>query len=385
MEVVVIGGAGAAGTVIIKHLVKASEVSKVICADIAIERAKRLINKIRSNKLKIKKVNAADFTSVLNTLMSADLVINAARPEWNISIMDAAIETGTHYMDLAAEGLYKQLARDEEWKRANLSALISMGEAPGMSNIFAKYIADKLDTVDEIRIRDGSRVISEDIIFTFAPDIAIEELLYKSIVYENGKFKWVPSMTGEETYEFPKPVGPLKVYYANHEEVVTLPLFLGKKVKYVDFKVALSEEEKHLIKVLWKLGLTSREPIEVKGVKVAPMDVVLACIHPPAELEPNFEGHEMIVTDVKGEKDGKKVRYIMYSYMSHKEAYEKYGTHATAYMTGTPVAAAAIMLARGEIKRRGVFPAECLDADKFLKQAQKMGIKINEVVKTPEE
>jgi len=381
MKVVVLGGAGAAGTVIVKHLVKSPEISEVVCADIAIERARKITHELKNSKLKIKKVNVANFTSVLNILIDADLVINATRPEWNISVMDAAIETGTHYMDLAAEGLFKQLARDEEWKKAGLTALISMGEDPGLSNVFAKYAADKLDTVEEIRIRDGYKIVSDDIIFTFAPDIAIEEFIYKSVVYENGEFKRVPSMTGEEIYEFPEPVGPLKVYYADHEEPITLPLFLGKKVKYVDFKIALSEGEKQMIKILRKLGLTSREPIEVKGVKVVPMDVVLACIRPPAELEPNFEGHEMIVTDVIGEKDGEKVQYIVYSYMSHKEAYEKYGTHATAYMTGTPVAAAAIMLAKGEITRRGVFPAECLDADRFLEQVQKMGIKINEIVK----
>lgn len=384
MKVVVLGGAGAVGTVIVKHLVEYPEISEVVCADIAMERAKRLANRLRSSKLKVKRVNAADFASILNVLMDADLVINSARPEWNLSIMDIAIETGTHYMDLAAEGLYRQLARDDEWRKANLTALISVGEAPGLSNVFAKYAADKLDKVDEIRIRDGYRIISDEIIFTFAPDIAIEELLYKSVVYENGEFKRVPSMTGEEIYEFPEPVGPLKVYFANHEEPMTLPLFLGKKVKYVDFKMALSEREKQLVEILWKLGLTSREPVEVRGVKVAPMDVILACIRPPAELEPNFEGHEMILTDVKGEKDGKRIRYIIYSYMSHKEAYEKYGTHATAYMTGASAAAAAIMLARGEIKKRGVFPAECLDAERFLEQVQEMGIKVNKIIKTLE-
>ena len=150
MKVVVLGGAGAVGTVVVKHLVKAPEISKVVCADIAMERARRLANGLKSSKLKIKKVNAADFTSVLNVSMDADLVINAARPEWNMSIMDAAIEAGAHYMDLAAEGLYRQLARDDEWKRANLAALISIGEDPGMTNVFAKYIADRLDTVEEI-------------------------------------------------------------------------------------------------------------------------------------------------------------------------------------------------------------------------------------------
>jgi len=39
------------------------------------------------------------------------------------------------------------------------------------------------------------------------------------------------------------------------------------------------------------------------------------------------------------------------------------------------------MLARGEIKRRGVFPAECIDAKRFLEQVQKMGIRVNEIVK----
>jgi saccharopine dehydrogenase (NAD+, L-lysine-forming) len=54
------------------------------------------------------------------------------------------------------------------------------------------------------------------------------------------------------------------------------------------------------------LGLTSKEPIDVKGMKVIPSEVVEACLPRPADLGDKMMGKTCIGTWVKGMKVGRK-------------------------------------------------------------------------------
>jgi saccharopine dehydrogenase-like NADP-dependent oxidoreductase len=71
----------------------------------------------------------------------------------------------------------------------------------------------------------------------------------------------MPPLSGREIYEFPEPVGKQTVYSMSHEEVFTLPL----NFKYVDFKLNLSEEFVHSVKLLKKLGILSSRRVRVRG------------------------------------------------------------------------------------------------------------------------
>jgi saccharopine dehydrogenase-like NADP-dependent oxidoreductase len=162
--------------------------------------------------------------------------------------------------------------------------------------------------------------------------------------------------------------------FIEYEPVFTLPRFIGKGVSYVDCKISLEPN----VAALHLMGLANDKPIEVKGIKIAPKDVLLSLLPKPADLAGKVEGHSCIAVEVAGRKAGRNMRVLAYAYLSHQEAYKKYGVTATSYLTGTPPAIGAVMLAKGDIKVRGVIPPECLEPQPLLAKIEKKGIKITE-------
>jgi len=262
-----------------------------------------------------------------------------------------------------------------------------------LANVLAAYAADRLDRVDEIRLRTGWRTIKEgeEIFATWSPEI-LWGCTVKPIVYENGKLREAPPFGEEEVYPFPDPVGSCVVAQMmfGHEEVVTFPRFIGKGLKYVDLKVPTDSVKK----AIYELGLLSREPIDAKGVKVAPRDLFLALIPPTPSMEEVKkksetglfgEGVGIELVDVKGEKAGKEVNYILYyKPLTVREVQEKIpGATDESFVTGTPAAIFAEMLAQGKIETTGVFSPECLAPkvrEEFMVELAEKGINIYEKV-----
>jgi saccharopine dehydrogenase (NAD+, L-lysine-forming) len=384
MKVLVLGGYGAVGTTICGDLAKSPPISEVICAGRNLDKAKQLAQKLKSDKVTPKKVDASNSDELMKALDGVDIVISSAIPKYNVGVMKAALKKGAHYIDNAVYTVVdKKLAFDGAFKDAGLSGLLNLGEDPGLANIFARYAADRMDRVDEIRIRDGETCESKDYKFmaTFSPEVFLGgEIFNQPLLFENGEFKKLSPFSGEEVYDFPEPVGPLHVYHTDHEEPETLPRFIKKGVKYSDFKLAFSPEVATLLKTLNDLGVMGQEPINVKGTKVVPLDVFISLIPTPVEISGKVEGYACILADVKGAKGNEKVNYIVYAFLSHSDAYKKLGVTATAYLTGIPAAVGAEMLADGAIKKRGVYPPEVLDPEPFMARIRQRDIPINEKV-----
>jgi saccharopine dehydrogenase (NAD+, L-lysine-forming) len=384
MKVLVLGGYGAVGTAICGDLAVAPQISEVVCAGRNIDKARRLAQKLKSDKVTPKKVDASDPNELAGSLKEVDIVINSSLPQYNIKVMETALKNGVHYIDNAVyEVVDSKLKFDDAFRDAGLTGLLNLGEDPGLANIFARYAADRMDRVDEIRVRDGETCESEKYPFlaTFSPEVFLGgEIFLEPLIFENGAFKHLPPFSGEEVYNFPDPVGPLTVYCTDHEETETLPRFIKKGVKYVDFKLAFSPETVELLKTLNELGLMSQKPIDVKGDKVSPLDVFISLIPTPAEIGGKVEGYACILTDVRGEREGAKIHHIVYTFMSHREADRRLGVTATAYLTGIPAAVGAAMLADGTIKKRGVYPPEVLEPEPFLSRIRQKDIEIYEKV-----
>ncbi len=384
MKVLVLGGYGAVGTAICSDLAKSPPISEVICAGRNLDKAKHLAQKLKSDKVTPKKVDASNSDELMKALEGVDIVISSAIPKYNVAVMKAALKKGAHYIDNAVHTVVdEKLKFDDAFKNAGLSGLLNLGEDPGLANIFARYAADRMDRVDEIRIRDGETCESKDYKFmaTFSPEVFLGgEIFNEPLIFENGEFKKLPQFSGEEVYNFPEPVGPLHVYCTDHEEPETLPRFIKKGVKYADFKLAFSPESVALLKTLYDLGLMGQETVNVKSVKVAPLDVFISLIPTPVEIGGKVKGYACILADVKGEKSDEKIRHVIYTFMSHQEAFKKFGVTATAYLTGIPAAVGAEMLADGGIKKRGVYPPEVLDSELFLSRIRQRTIPIYEKI-----
>jgi saccharopine dehydrogenase-like NADP-dependent oxidoreductase len=89
----------------------------------------------------------------------------------------------------------------------------------------------------------------------------------------------------------------------------------------VTFKYGLGDEFIGILKTLHMLGLDNKEPIKVKGVEVAPRDVVAACLPDPAHLGPLMEGKTCAGTWVKGKKMVRKNRSIFTRWLTTKRAW----------------------------------------------------------------
>lgn len=369
-------GAGGVGQVIVNHLARARD-AQVRVGDIDRSRL-REVAKIPAGDISTSRVNAGSPDAVGRFIRGSDIVINSSHPQFNMLIMKQALRRGAHYIDLAGYPEV-QMKQNSKWKRAGVVAILGMGEDPGLSNVLARHGVDLLDQVSEIRIRDGETSTSETYPFValFAPDVFLEEAVSPARYFEGGEMKTKPSMFGREIYPFPLPIGDVPVYNMDHEEVHTLPLYLPKKPSFVDFKLALTDEVASAIRLFRSLGLLDRKPMKVGAAKISPLSLLLRLLPSPSQIAGKIRGNAGILVEVTGEASGERVMHRLYVTMSHDEAFEKYRSNATSYLTGTPTAVCALMLARGRIENRGVIVPECLDAEAFIEEAREFDLHVH--------
>lgn len=378
-------GAGAVGTVVAYQLGRSSCISKVILGDVDGRRAEAAAKKSKSEKVIADQVDAADQTKISRSISETDIIVNTSLPKFNLDLMKNALEKEVQYIDLASESGYeKQLEQDAAWRKAELTAILGMGEDPGLSNVLARYAADKLDSVNSIRIRDGETASSEQhpLICLFSPEVFLSEITEPAFYYEAGRFCRVESFQGREAYPFPDPVGPVPVYYVAHEETKTLPGNIGKGVRYVDFKLAITDDTLPLLQTLGKLNMTSKEPISVGGTSLAPIDLLVRLVPNPSEISGHIGGYAALDVVVEGRKNDATVCYTLGTHLSHHDAHKEYGCNATAFLTGTCAAMAAVLLAKREIEQKGTITPELLEPKPFLQAIKKAGVRIRETTST---
>ena len=383
MKKVIIIGAGAQGNVISGVLSRADDIGEIMLADIDIERANEVAQYVGSEKIKPWTVNAADKAGVSNLLKtgSYDLVVNATLMTFNRQIIEAALEAGVHYLDMASndffvqkegkEYLVEQLEYADDFKKEGLTANILAAGDAGLVNIMAREAADALDKVNYIGIKDYGVVECDGPVAMWSFQTYLEDCAKEAIYWDDGEYKYAPLFSGKEDYYFPEPLNLTgKVYYHSHEEPVTLPKFLGKPVKYVDFKMGDPDSTTWQF-LLQGLKLMDKTPVDVKGCKVSPRDIF--CKQLPETLTPKkciallkenrIKSQAVLAVDVKGKKDGKPLHYKMWTDSPDivKACSIIPGTNDVSWITSVPASILSLMILRNQIKRTGVFPCEVLD------------------------
>ncbi len=378
LEVLLIG-TGGVGTVIARHLSSSKKVDSLQLADIDIAQAERVATRIGKKKVEPVKLDAANVSEVEDALKGKGLVINSSLPRFNVGIMNAALEAGAKYIDLAStEDMNEQYRFNDAWKKRGNTAILGLGEDPGISNIAAMYAANRLDRVESVRIRDGETANSRKYPFVclFSPATFIGETMEKPAIFRNGKLNRIDKFSDKEWYDFPGGIGRLPVYSVDHEEVYSLSKTIGKGIKYVDFKLALTDDTLKYLEVMENLGFTSETKIRVGDIEVRPIDVTLKLIPQPAQLGSDITGKAIVLVEVAGRKKGKKVKHVLYAVLDHKYCYRKYGVTATSYLTGTGAAAGALQLLEDDHISPGIYPPEHLNPDRYFEILRDLDVRM---------
>lgn len=365
----------------------------IVLAEYNIKRAEEVQQKLGDPKrFPVEFVDASKRESIeeLAKKYNVDLIMNAVDPIYNEQIFDAAYNTGIKYMDMAMTlskphptdpfhqtgvklGDY-QFERAKDWENKNLLALVGFGVEPGMADVFARYAADHLfDEIDEIGVRDGANITIEG--YDFAPNFSIwttiEECLNPPVIYEEGRGWFTTKPFSEpEIFDFPE-IGPVEVVNVEHEEVLLVPHWI--KAKRVTFKYGLGDEFMDVLKTLHKLGLDNKEKIKVKGVEVAPRDVVAACLPNPAYLGEKMKGKTCAGTYVTGTKDGQKRAVYLYQVADNEACMKAWGCQAVVAQTAFSAVIAMDLLEHGQWTGAGVLGPEAFEPTVFMEKMSEYG------------
>jgi len=388
MSKVVIIGAGGVGNVVAQKCAQVPEVfSEIILASRTVSKCEAIAadveakqgRKIRSAALDADDVEAT--TAFLKKEKPA-LVINVALPYQDLPLMDACLAAGIDYLDTAnyeppneAKFEYKwQWAYRERFEKASLTALLGSGFDPGVTNVFCayaqKHLFDSIETIDILDANAGDH--GHHFATNFNPEINIREITQNGRYWEAGEWKEVEPMSVHQVYDFPV-VGKQDAYLLYHEELESLCRNI-KGLKRIRFWMTFSEKYLTHLRVLENVGMTSIEPIDFKGRRIAPIEFLKAVLPDPASLGPRTKGKTCIGCDIVGEKDGKKKRIFIYNTCDHEECYREVSSQAISYTTGVPAMIGAQMILKGFWKKPGVWNMEQHDPDPFMAELNIRGL-----------
>jgi saccharopine dehydrogenase-like NADP-dependent oxidoreductase len=377
---VLVVGAGGVGAAVAAVAKRRDVFERIVFADVARERAESVVEREGDPRFAAAALDASDAGAIAELARAerADAILNAVDPRFNPQVFAAAFEAGCTYLDMAmtlsdarsGEKLGDaQFAQEAAWRERGLLALVGIGVEPGLSDVFARHAADELFAeIDTVGIRDGANLVVDG--YDFAPTFSIwttiEECLNPPVIWERGRGWYTTEPFSEpEVFDFPEGIGLVECVNVEHEEVLLVPRWID--CRRVDFKYGLGEEFIDVLRTLHKLGLDSTEPVRVRGVEVAPRDVVAAALPDPATLGDRMRGKTCAGTFVTGTgKDGGPRAVYLYHVLDNEHSMREWGHQAVVLQTALNPVAALELLATGVWEGVGVLGPEAFPPQPFL-------------------
>ncbi|ANE43785.1 saccharopine dehydrogenase family protein [Deinococcus puniceus] len=397
MSRVIIIGAGGVGNVVAKKCAQNDSVfTEVLIATRTVSKADKIVAEIHEHmpnsrtKFSTASVDADNVPALVKLFNSfrPELVINVALPYQDLTIMDACLETGVHYLDTAnyepldvAKFEYSwQWAYRERFEKAGLMALLGCGFDPGATNVFtahhAKHHFKEIHYLDIVDCNNGSH--GKPFATNFNPEINIREITANGRYWENGA--WIetqPLEIAQDIY-YPK-VATRKSFVLYHEELESLVVNFPT-IKRARFWMTFGEAYIKHLSVLEAVGMTSIEPINFRGQQVAPIEFLKAVLPAPESLAADYSGKTCIGVQARGiGHDGQEKVHFVYNVCDHAETFKEVQAQAISYTTGVPAMIGAMLMLQGTWKKAGVYNVEEFDPDPFVAAMNQWGLKVEEL------
>ena len=319
------------------------------------------------------------------------LVINVALPYQDLSIMDACLEAGVHYMDTAnyepkdvAKFEYSwQWAYRERFEKAGLMALLGCGFDSGATQVFTAYANkhhfDRMDYLDIIDCNAGDH--GKAFATNFNPEINIREITQPGRYWDNGGWIEIPAMSIHKPIDYPE-IGARESYVLYHEELESLVKNFPT-LKRARFWMTFGLAYLTHLEVLQNVGMTRIDPVKFKGMDIIPLEFLKAVLPAPESLGENYTGQTSIGCQIKGIKDGADRTYYIWNNCNHAETYNEVRGQAVSYTTGVPAMIGAMLMLTGVWMKPGVWNCEELDPDPFIEQMNKQGLPVQDRIDVP--
>ena len=354
MKILVIGS-GLMGPASAYNAMCDPQVSQVVLCDksqsqLALAKDK-LARKSGAEKLSTAVLDLSDQAKAVQLMSGFDAVVTAL-PKSAIGLgIRTAVAAKVPLVDLSwpPDPEVPELKREVE--SAGALVILGCGVEPGLTEIIARHLAEKLDRVDELHIKCGG-----------IPEKPTPPLGYKIVFggkqmplrdrdgycVENGQLKTATRYGNVESVTFPG-VGECEAWNENFMPWL-LDLDAFKALKVGTQKTVRWPGYAAKVTVLREMGLFREDPIDVDGVPVAPKKLLDTLLYPQVKLEEGERDITVFRVETIGEKDGRPRRY-------KSEMVDRYDTvlgfTSMARTTAFTGAIVARMIARGDLKARG--------------------------------
>ncbi len=342
-------GAGLQGSACAYDLLQNPEVKEVRLADLHTGHLAQFLAPYSGERLIYTTLDVRDKEAVLALMRQSDAAMSAIPYYFNFELAAIAVEAGIHFSDLGGntEIVFKQKTLDEAAKKKGITIIPDCGLAPGMVNILAEHTIRQLDAVETIRIYVGGLPQRPEPPLNYQIVYSLEGVLdyYTTLswVLRKGKRTQVKALSEIEGVNFGGSLGELEGFHTAGG-LSTMAFRYEGKIPTMEYKTLRYPGHARIMEAIRELGLLDLKPVDVKGVRVVPRDLVALRVY------------------AEGTKDGKpkRIGWEMVDYYD-----EENGISAMERSTGYSLSITGQMQARGEIGKAGVFtPDEAVPAEK---------------------
>jgi lysine 6-dehydrogenase len=399
---VVVLGCGLMGSSLALDLLGSNSVEQLTVVDNSAERLKaleqrasqkpsgelipaqtNLKDKLDTRELDITK----DQDEFVNFLSNFDLGVGALPHGIADNAVQAAVGAKIDFVDLIYSWRYEDgSALDAKAKKNGVTIIPACGLAPGLTNILAKYSADQMEEVDQVKIYVGGipEVPKPPLNYrvVFAIESVLEEYMRDALIVRDGKRISAPALSEVEELTFGEFPGQKFEAFLT-DGLSTLPESL-KRVRYMEEKTIRWKGHAEQIALMIDLGLFSERPINLHrgGARVPPRALLSTLLEKKLAMHQGDKDMTLLRVDVKGRKrrGDRSTRVKEYEMIDHFDTNTQ--TTSMARTTAYPCSIVAQLILEGKITDTGLIPPElAIRDDRFdelLARLSRKGLSIRE-------
>ncbi|MFX0091217.1 MAG: saccharopine dehydrogenase family protein [Candidatus Hodarchaeota archaeon] len=349
MRIIVLGG-GLVGSIIAKDLAEENDFD-ITLADV---RERRLRELAEETKLNILVADLSDPKVIQKIIADQDLVVGALPGSLGINMLRTVIEAGKNIVDVTSSGSSNQLELNGLAREKGVTAITTMGVAPGMTNLIVGHLDNLLDETEKILILVGGLPVIREWPFEYKITWSAADLLRmysrSARYFEYGQLVEKPALSEVELVNLPG-VGTLEAF--NTDGLGSLIHTL--KVPDMKEKTLRYPGHAEKMQIFKEAGFFSEKLIDLGGGKIKPITLAAKILSSALELKENEEDLVIMRIIVEGKKGKKRIRYT-YNLLDYFDKQSK--ITAMARNTAFPCAIMARLVARGEYSHAGISPPE---------------------------
>lgn len=311
-------GLGLMGKAMCYDLLNYTKDHKIYGFELSDERIKQVEQEFSSfkdrflgRKLDLQIRETVEGEQLVSELKNLDIkvVFGAIDYKFNEYLTKVCIAAGCSFLDLGGnpEIVQKQQKLSKEAEKANVTIIPDLGLAPGMADIIAASIMEKMTDVEECHIRVGGLPQNPRTILKYQQVFSIRgltnEYLEDCIVIRDGKVITVGGLTEVEELTFPEPWGKLEAFQTSGG-TSNLPQIYDGRIKELTYKTLRFPGHCQFFKFLKDFELLSSEPYLENNF--SPREVIEHFL--VKKLPKNDPDAVLVRIMVTGIKNGKKIK-----------------------------------------------------------------------------